>query len=120
MKLLIDMNLSPTWLETFAAVDILAVHWSSVGSQSAKDSEIFTYAVENGLVIFTHDLDFGTLLAQTGAHRPSVVQARVQDVTPQSLGTAVIATLQQFAEQLEEGAIVTILPDRSKVRILPI
>ena len=32
MKLLIDMNLSPTWVTAFAEAGIEAVHWSSVGA----------------------------------------------------------------------------------------
>ena len=30
MKLLIDMNLSPRWVETFARHDIQSVHWSNL------------------------------------------------------------------------------------------
>jgi len=65
-------------------------------------------------------LDFGALLAHTGSRRPSVVQARVEDVTSEFLGPALLSVLKQFNEQLQDGAIVTILPDRSKVRILPL
>jgi predicted nuclease of predicted toxin-antitoxin system len=43
------------------------------------------WARENGHVVLTHDLDFGTLLALTRANGPSVVQVRAQDVLPQHL-----------------------------------
>jgi len=65
-------------------------------------------------------LDFGTLLAHAKSHRPSVIQARVQDVTPTALGPAIFLALKDFSQQLAEGALITILPDRAKVRILPI
>lgn len=40
MKLLIDMNLSPRWVSFFAASQVEAVHWSSVGAVNATDLEI--------------------------------------------------------------------------------
>jgi predicted nuclease of predicted toxin-antitoxin system len=67
MKILIDMNLSPEWVETFAGVAIASVHWSMVGDPAAKDSTIMAYAQANDYIVFTNDLDFGTLLAVTKA-----------------------------------------------------
>jgi len=32
--------------------------------------------------VFTHDLDFGDILAATGAEAPSVIQVRTEDTTP--------------------------------------
>ena len=45
MKLLIDMNLSPRWVEVLAEAGIEAVHWSMVGAKSAPDIEIMAFAV---------------------------------------------------------------------------
>jgi predicted nuclease of predicted toxin-antitoxin system len=44
MKILIDMNLSPTWVNAFAEVKIESVHWSSAGDRAAADSIIMAYA----------------------------------------------------------------------------
>jgi predicted nuclease of predicted toxin-antitoxin system len=63
MKILIDMNLSPMWVQFLVSHGIEAVHWSSIGEASASDSRILDYAASNGYVVFTHDLDFGMLLA---------------------------------------------------------
>jgi predicted nuclease of predicted toxin-antitoxin system len=120
MKLLVDMNLSPAWIPYLAERGFEAVHWTEVGRGNAADQEIFDYAQAHGLVIFTHDLDFTAILALGRAHRPSLIQARVQDVSPSGLGPALVATLRQCAAELEKGAIVTLLPDRKKVRVLPI
>jgi predicted nuclease of predicted toxin-antitoxin system len=85
MKLLIDMNLSPRWVSVLEESGWEAMHWSSIGQPDAPDHEIFNYARSNGHVIFTHDLDFGTILAATKADCPSVIQVRTQDVTPAHL-----------------------------------
>lgn len=63
MRILIDMNLSPLWVPFLSTHGIESLHWSSIGKSSAPDTEILAYAAQHGLVIFTHDLDFGMLLA---------------------------------------------------------
>ncbi len=120
MTLLIDACLSPEWVTYLDLHDIPAVHWSMVGAADAEDRVIFAHAFENDLVIFTHDLDFGTLLAHAGMHGPSVIQARVDDPMPDFLGPTLRKVLAEFADLLQSGALITILPERTKVRILPI
>lgn len=80
MKVLIDVNLSPEWCNYLRASGIEAIHWSTVGALTASDEEIMRFACENGYIVFTHDLDFSTILALTGDDGPSVVQMRTQDV----------------------------------------
>jgi len=63
MKFLIDMNLSPLWISFLAEHGFEALHWSTLGQPGAADSEILDFAAANGWIIFTHDLDFGMLLA---------------------------------------------------------
>lgn len=78
------------------------------------------YARENGCIIFTHDLDFGALLAVTNASGPSVIQIRTQDVTPEAIGSLVVKAIRQFYEELQQGALISVDPSRSRVRILPL
>jgi predicted nuclease of predicted toxin-antitoxin system len=120
MKLLIDMNLSPRWVATFTAASIQSVHWSAVGSLCATDAEIMTYAKAHDFVVITHDLDFGNILASTHAEKPSVVQIRAENITPEAIATPVIAALRQMAAELEDGALVTIDPLRTRLRMLPL
>ncbi len=65
MKVLVDMNLSPQWVPVLERHGWQAVHWSSVGDPRASDSAILGWAKANGYVVFTHDLDFGAILAST-------------------------------------------------------
>lgn len=120
MKLLIDMNLSPEWVPLLKEAGFEAAHWSSIGRPDAPDYEILTYAKSNRHVVFTHDLDFGTILAVTKADCPSVIQIRTQDVTPENLGSLIVSALHQFEKHLEDGAIVTIDQKRLRARILPL
>lgn len=96
MKILIDMNLSPDSTAVLEAESIEAAHWSSVGKPNAPDEEIMNYVRENGYAVFTHDLDFGTMLALTQATSPSVLQFRAQDILPKSIGRIVVTILRKY------------------------
>jgi len=120
MKILIDLNLPPRWVQWFANAGWEALHWSKVGSPTASDREIMVWARENGYIVFTHDLDFSALLATTQREGPSVIQIRTQNVLPEGIGTLVNTALKQYQRELEQGAIITIEPQRARMRILPL
>jgi predicted nuclease of predicted toxin-antitoxin system len=120
MKLLVDMNLTPRWVRALADANIGAVHWSDAGAHNASDSEIMHYAQVNGYIVLTHDLDFGGILAATQGTKPSVVQIRASDVTPEAIGKSVIVALKQMESELEKGALITIDPQPARLRVLPL
>ena len=120
MKLLIDMNLSPRWAILLGKAGYEAEHWSVLGAPDASDASIMTFARTNGLVVLTHDLDFGAILAATQDDRPSVVQIRADDVSPDAIGEVVINALRRMADELEAGALLTIDPARLRLRLLPV
>ena len=120
MKILIDMNLSPDWVKRFEEADIESVHWSNVGEPKAQDAEIMRHARDLGYIVFTHDLDFGALLAATQAKGPSVIQVRTQDVLGEHLTEIIIRALRQHESALIGGALITIDEAKARVRILPL
>jgi len=106
MKILIDMNLSPEWVDELGNRGIEAVHWSSIGQFDAQDTVLMEWAREHDYIVFTHDLDFGTTLALTNAEKPSVLQVRTQDVTVGHLK--------------DMGALLILDEHKKRVRILPL
>lgn len=120
MKLLVDMNLSPEWQTFLSGHGLEAIHWSTIGAPNAPDEEIMRWARDHGYIVLTHDLDFGILLAYSKDHRPSVVQARTQDVAPTHLGSTILTALRTYKGALEEGAILTVDEARARIRLLPI
>lgn len=120
MKILIDMNLSPKWAPFFAEYGIDAAHWSTIGDPTASDSQILDYAYTHGFVVFTHDLDFGALLAARKSRGPSVIQVRTQDLLPMAIGTIVLRAIQVSQTYLESGALITVEPAQNRIRLLPI
>jgi predicted nuclease of predicted toxin-antitoxin system len=120
MKLLIDMNLSPAWVEALRSKGWDAVHWVTIGEATAPDTEIMLWARTNSFVVFTHDLDFGILLALTHANGPSVIQVRTPNTMPEDLLDTVSQVLERYQNALERGALVGIDLRRARVRILPL
>ncbi len=120
IQIVIDMNLSPDWIPYLGIHGWSAEHWSMIGDPRATDAEIMAWCVANHRVVFTHDLDFGTLLALTHAAGPSVLQVRSQNVLPDHLGPMVLAALQQHEPDLITGALVVVDEVKSRVRVLPL
>lgn len=120
MKILIDMNLSPEWVPILQEQGWEAVHWSSIGDPGDPDRVIFDYAADRGYVVFTHDLDFGAILAASGAKTPSVVQLRVQDVSTKALRATAVTLFRSLIEAIDVGALVIVDQNRTRVRILPL
>ena len=114
------MNLSPAWVEFLSSATIEAIHWPSVGAASAPDSAILNFASEHGYIVFTHDLDFGMLLAASKAAAPSIFQVRTKDVLPSAIGSIVLSSIRTAETYFEAGAIVTLDEARARIRILPL
>jgi predicted nuclease of predicted toxin-antitoxin system len=106
MKLLVDMNLSPRWVAVLEKAGIEAAHWSTLGAHKAPDPVIMAYA--------------SAILAATHGEKPSVVQIRAEDVSPNVIGSQVIIALRQMASELEDGALLTVDPNRTRLRVLPL
>jgi predicted nuclease of predicted toxin-antitoxin system len=120
MKVLVDMNLSPRWVDLLAGEGVEAAHWSTLGSGNASDRVIMAYAKTNDYIVLTHDLDFGAILAATQGEKPSVVQIRAELLSPNVIGQQVILALRQMASELQDGALLTVDPERTRLRLLPL
>jgi predicted nuclease of predicted toxin-antitoxin system len=120
MKLLLDMNLSPALAADLMAAGFEADHWSDLGSASAEDAEIMAYAKLHDYIVVTHDLDFSAILAATNGEKPSVVQIRAADLSPECLVAPMTAGLLRCAVELEGGALLTIEVERHRLRLLPL
>jgi predicted nuclease of predicted toxin-antitoxin system len=121
MRILVDMNLTPRWVQYLRNAGREAAHWSSVGASSAKDSEICDYARQYAYLLLTNDLDFPQILAHTRQGAPSVVLLRGEPLTPESRGSALLLALQHCEAELDQGAIVTLdWSDKPRARVLPL
>jgi predicted nuclease of predicted toxin-antitoxin system len=120
VKLLVDMNLSPSWVDRLARHGFEAVHWSAIGAATASDNEILAYAHRHNLVLITNDLDFSAILAAGAADGPSVMQIRSQDLLSDVVVGTVAKALDAHREDIERGALLSIDEAGTRVRVLPL
>jgi len=120
LRIVVDMNLSVEWGPLLTQAGWPTVHWSEVGDPRADDPTIMAWALAEGCMVLTHDLDFGSALALTHDAGPSVLQVRSRRVLPEHLGPVVLAALARYETELAAGALVVVEEHRSRVRILPL
>ena len=82
MKLLVDMNLSPRWFGVPVNSRIEAAHCSTMGAHDALDRKIMANASVHDYIVFTHDLDFGAILAATTARSPVLCKSVLKMLAP--------------------------------------
>jgi len=121
MRFLIDMNLTPRWVQRLSAAGHVAEHWSSVGPATATDDLICDYARKHDFTLITNDLDFPQILAHTEEAKPSVVLLRGEPLIPEIRGDSVVLAIEGCLAELSAGAILTIdWSNRPRVHLLPL
>ena len=120
MKILVDMNLSPKWVDFLIGNGIETVHWLAVGSHDDPDTDIISYARIHDFTIFTNDLDFGFLHAINYDKKPSVIQTRTGVLSTERIGDIVVSAIKQLSDDLENGALVTVDKNKIRVSLLPL
>ena len=94
MKILVDMNLSPEWVEVFTRHGLSAVHWSAVGDPRAEDPTLMQWARETwcatpGRVLFgnyTGQVSLRGMIELAAPQAESLVKKPAADATPASVG----------------------------------
>jgi predicted nuclease of predicted toxin-antitoxin system len=114
------MNLSPVWVPFLTQAGFQCVHWSHIEDVKAPDTAVMSWARENDCVLFTHDMDFGALLAATRASGPSVLQVRVKNTMPDAIGHDVVRVLNLRSDLFQRGVLVTLDKARARIRVLPL
>jgi len=120
MKFLADMGISPRSVAFLRNLGYEAVHLYELGLERLPDVEILTKARREGYVLLTHDLDFGELIALSGADLLSVVIFRLRSMRPANVNRYLQILVTEHQTSLEKGAIFSVTESRIRVRTLPI
>jgi predicted nuclease of predicted toxin-antitoxin system len=120
MKFLADMGISPRTVTFLKGVGHDAVHLHEQGLGRLSDPLILRKAREEGRVLLTHDLDFGELMAASGAELPSVVIFRLHDMRPERVNRYLEQILTEHVDILEHGVIVSVSERQIRLRNLPV
>jgi predicted nuclease of predicted toxin-antitoxin system len=121
VRFLVDENLPPRLAKLLAASGHDAVHVRDLAAASAPDSAIMALAADQDRVIVSADTDFGALLAQARATRPSVILVReIMSLHPAELASVILGQLEILEPHFRTGAIAAITATGIRVRALPL
>jgi len=120
VKFLADMGISPKSAIHLRNLGHDVVHLYEQGLERLSDADILKKAREEDRIVLTHDLDFGELMAASGARVPSVVIFRLRNMRPGWVNSHLDEILARHAAVLRAGAIVSVAEGQIRVRSLPI
>ena len=120
MKLLLDRGLPLSASSLLSKQGFDTIHVSEIEMWAASDSEIIQKAQEDNRVVVTLDADFHSILALNNFSFPSVIRIRIERLQALALTQLIVDVIAQCKEDLEQGAAVTVEPNRIRIRRLPL
>jgi predicted nuclease of predicted toxin-antitoxin system len=120
MKLLLDQGLPRSASSLLSKQGFNTIHVSEIGMWAAEDSEIIQKAQEDNRVVVTLDADFHSILALNNFDSPSIIRIRIERLRALALTQLIIDVIGQCQEDLEQGAAITVEPNRIRIRRLPL
>ena len=120
MKFLADMGIFPRTVALLRTLGHDATHLVDENLERSPDRAVLAKARSERRILLTHDLDFSELLAASGAKLPSVVIFRLRNMRPDHVNQYLQAVLAEHADVLEQGAIMSVVEGRIRIRPLPI
>ena len=121
MSFLIDNSVSPLVAERLREAGHDAVHVRDYGLQDSDDEIIFDRATAEDRVVVSADTDFGTILAERKATKPSLILFRGKSPRrPEVQARLLIVNLTTIIDLLDKGSIIVFEDGRLRSRALPI
>ncbi len=90
------------------------VNWSGDWSEDPGDEEILAHAHSEGRVLVTLDKDFGELAVVHEQPHSGII--RLVGFAARAQGPICVAALGKYEQDLGEGALITVEPNKVRVR----
>jgi predicted nuclease of predicted toxin-antitoxin system len=120
MRFLGDMDISSGVIQWLRDQGHDATHLREQNLKRLPDGEIFHKADAENRIILTCDLGFGEILALSGTQTVSAVVFRDRNKRTAHLIARLQRVLEDSAQDLEDGAIISVGERGHRVRLLPI
>lgn len=120
MRFLADMGISPRIVQWLRDTGHDAVHLRERRLYRLPDRDVFAKAADERRILLTFDLDFGEILALSGARTVSVVLFRLHNTRTPHVLDRLSTVLERSSQALDDGAIVVVQEGRHRIRRLPL
>ena len=120
MKFLLDVNMPPSLGRLLQNAGHAFRCVPDVMPETSPDNLVCEMALLHEETIITHDTDFGTLLAFSGAGGPSVILFRIHHINAVIFANLILENWIKIEEPLVSGALVAFEADKIRIRSLPI
>lgn len=120
MKFLLDENMPPSLAHKLKSIGYETRHVIEIGYNSTADFKIAELAASTGEIIITHDTDFGTILALSGANKPSVILFRWQIISLHTVFQFLEKYLIELENDLNQGCLIAVDDNKMRIRPLPL
>jgi predicted nuclease of predicted toxin-antitoxin system len=97
-----------------------AIHVGDLGMAAASDAAIIAHALSEDRIIVTLDADFHSLIATSGAAKPTVIRIREEGLKGDAFAELVLRIARRFPVDLEAGCLVTYSNGKVRLRALPL
>ena len=114
------MGISPKTVAFLQDNGYEAIHLYEQGLERLPDPDILAKARQEDCILLTHDLDFGELVAASGAKLPSVIIFRLRNMQPAQVNQHLDSVIAQHQDELAQGAVISVTEGQFRVRLLPI
>jgi len=120
MKFMLDMGISPKTAVFLRNLGYDAIHLHDLKSDRSTDPAVMQMARNEERILLTHDLDFGELIAASGANAPSVIIFCLRNMNPKHVNRFLNGIITEHQDALEKGAILSVTEGQVRVRLLPL
>lgn len=118
MRLLADLHIAPRTVEFLRTLGHDVVQVTDLLPANASDKEIVERAAQERRTILTQDLDFSSIIALSGRRTPSLLFLRLSSSKIEMVNAVLQRTLPVLESDLEQGAIITVEDQRTRLRRL--
>ena len=120
MRFLGNMGISPITIAFPRTQGHEAKRLLEENLERLPDPDILEKARSERSIVLTNDLDFGDLLAESGAGLPSVIIFRLADMRPENVNRFLVKIINTYAHDLDQGAIISVSEYNIRLHRLPI
>lgn len=119
MKFLIDNNLLPQLSFLLKESGFECIHVKEIKLQTATDEQIFLKAFREERIIISSDTDFSFILSLWKKNLPSVILFRHFSAFPEKQIVRLLSSIKLFKNDLLNGSLLIIEPERTRIKSLP-